>query len=227
MALSLFVTVGGFLLGAWLARTLRLRLLNPVVVGVVIVLIYLWQAKLAYPDYAQHTQAITAWLGPAVVALALPLHERTPLLKQHARAMVVGVLVGGGLAIASGWLAGKYLHLPSDFAHALKSRSVTAPIAMALAERTGHAATLAGAVAILTGMTGATLGVSVLKLFRVTNPLARGLAVGVMSHGIGTARMLEESEEEGAAAALGMCLNGVASALLLPWLILWWGAHSK
>lgn len=219
IALSLFVTVAGFLLGAWLSRTLRVRLVNPVVVGVLCVLAYLKLAQLPFADYAQHTQAITTWLGPAVVALALPLHERTPLLKKHAPAVLLGVLFGGMLAALSGWLAGRLLHLPSEFAHALTTRSVTAPIAMALAERTGHSPTLAGAIAILTGMTGASLGPAALKLFRVTHPLARGLAVGTISHGIGTARMLEESEDEGAAAALGMCLNGILTALALPWLL--------
>lgn len=218
MALSILVTVAGFLLGAWVAQRFRFRLVNPVVVGVVGVLIYLRVTKLDYQTYAEQTKLITTWLSPAVVGLALPLHERTPLLKRHAKAILFGLTFACVFSMGLGILAARALHLPKPFPLALASRSVTAPIAMAIAERSGGAPTLAGAIAILTGMTGATLGLSVLRLLKVTSPLAKGFAVGAISHGIGTARVLEEGEEAGAAAALGMCLNGIATALLLPWL---------
>jgi predicted murein hydrolase (TIGR00659 family) len=216
MPLSLAVTLLGFLGGVFLAKKASTPLVNPVVVGVLSVIGYLFLTKLPYAEYAQHTQAISTLLGPAVVALALPLHERTELLKKHLGPIALGVAFSVLAGVGSGWLVAKLLHASGDLALALSSRSATAPIAMGIAERTGHAPALSGAIAILTGMSGATLGPWVLTKLKVTHPLARGLAVGLVSHGIGTARVLEESEEAGAASALGMCLSGIVLALLLP-----------
>jgi predicted murein hydrolase (TIGR00659 family) len=215
-ALSVAITLCGFLLGAFLAKRSRSPLINPVVVGVLCVIAYLKLSKLPYTEYALQTKAISTLLGPAVVALALPLHEHTELLKKRLGPIVIGTLTCVVLGVGTGWLAARLLAATMDLTLALCSRSATAPIAMGIAERAGTAPALSGAVAILTGMSGATLGPYLLTKGKVTEPLARGLAMGLVSHGIGTARILEESEEAGAASALGMCLSGIALALLLP-----------
>jgi predicted murein hydrolase (TIGR00659 family) len=217
-ALSLLITVGGFLLGGWLAKKSSSPLVNPVVVGVGCVILYLNLSKIPYAEYVKHAQSVSTLLGPAVVALALPLHEQTELLKKRLGPVALGTVFCVVLGVFTGWLAGKLLHAAPTLTIALSSRSATAPIAMGIAERVGGAPALSGAVAILTGMSGATLGPWLLTKLKVTSALARGLAVGLVSHGIGTARVLEESGEAGAASALGMCLSGVLLALFLPWL---------
>ncbi len=216
IALSLAITLCGFLLGAFLAKKTRSPLINPVVVGVLCVIAYLKLSKLPYLEYAQHTKAISTLLAPAVVALALPLHEHTELLKKRLGPILLGTVICVTLGVGAGWVVARFLNATADLTLALCSRSATAPIAMGIAERVGGAPALSGAVAILTGMSGATLGPWLLTRLKVTQPLARGLPVGLVSHGIGTARVLEEDAEAGAASALGMCLGGITLALLLP-----------
>ncbi|MGC4048120.1 MAG: LrgB family protein [Armatimonas sp.] len=222
-ALSLAITLCGFLLGAFLAKKTHSPLINPVVVGVLCVIAYLKLSKLPYTEYALQTKAISTLLAPAVVALALPLHEHTELLKKRFAPILLGSLFCITLGVATGWAVAHFLHAAADLTLALCSRSATAPIAMGIAERAQRAPALSGAIAILTGMSGATLGPWLLTRMKITQPLARGLSVGLVSHGIGTARILEESEEAGAASALGMCLSGITLALLLPALSHWLG----
>jgi predicted murein hydrolase (TIGR00659 family) len=217
-ALSLLVTLSGFLFGVWLAKKVKSPLINPVVIGVLSVLVYFRVTQLDFSEYKLHTQSISTLLGPAVVALALPLYEKTDLLKRNARAILVSVALCCIFVAISGFFAARLLRLPVEFLLAMTTRGTTAAIAMGLADKLGGVSGLSAALAILCGMLGATLGPLVLSALRVKHPLARGLAMGTVSHGIGTAKILEESEESGAAGALGMGLAGALTALILPWL---------
>ena len=215
MVVSLLVTWFGYQVGVWLAKRTKLPLINPVVVGATIVLLYLRFGHVPYTLFKQHTSIITFALGPAVVALALPLHERVGILKQNRSSVLSGVAACALFTIIGGLIAGKLINISPDFTFALAARSLTSAIAISSALGSHHAPVLAGATAILAGMIGGTIGPWLLDRFQVTSPVARGLAMGTVSGGIGTARILKESEEAGAAGALGMCLNGVLTSALL------------
>jgi putative effector of murein hydrolase len=209
-------TVAAYALALLVRRRTSSPLANPTLVAIVTLVAVLAVTGVDYADYEDGTSLITLLLGPAVVALAVPLHRHRDTLLRHGLALGLGAIAGAVSAIAVGWLAAQLLDLGAPWALAVESRSATAPIAIALAEELDGIPALSAVLSILTGVAGATLGPSWLGLLRVRAPLARGLAHGVASHGIGTARMLEESELAGATASVGMGLGGLAVAILLP-----------
>jgi putative effector of murein hydrolase len=215
----LAVTPAAYGAALLLRRRISSALLNPTLVAMVALAATLLATGVPYADYASGTGPLSALLGPAVVALAVPLHRERETVRRHAGAIVLGAAAGAGCAIAVGAAAAAAVHLAPDWALAVSSRSATAPISIALAGELHGAAALSAVVSVLAGVAGATLGPRWLDLVRVRHPLARGLAHGVASHGIGTARMLDETRLAGATAAVGMGLGGAAVAFALP--LLW------
>ncbi len=207
---------------AWLAaRRIQGRtgspLANPTLLAVLALGAGLGLTGLRDADYAHATRPISFLLGPAVVALAVPLHRERATLAAHGRTLLLGVALGGGAALAIGWLAARVLALDDAFSLALTTRSATSPIAIAIAkELDGGAPALSAVLSILSGIFGATLGPAALDRAGVRLPVARGLAMGVSAHGIGTARMLAESRLAGASSSVGMGLGGLLVALVVP-----------
>lgn len=198
------------------SRLSRRPLLNPTLLAMAALAGVLLATGIPYARYEHGTGVLTALLGPAVVALAVPLHRERETLRRHAGTIAAGAAAGAACAIAVGLAAAAAMHLAPAWALALTSRSATAPISIALAGELHGAAALSAVLSVLAGVAGATLGPRWLDLVRVRHPLARGLAHGVASHGIGTARMLAETRLAGATAAVGMALGGAIVAIALP-----------
>jgi putative effector of murein hydrolase len=213
------VTAAAYGVALLARRRISSPLLNPTLVAMATLIATLLATGVPYADYATATSPLTALLGPAVVALAVPLHREREMLSRHAGTILLGAATGAACAIAVGAAAAAVMHLAPAWALALTSRSATAPISIALAGELHGAAALSAVLSTLAGVAGATLGPRWLDLIRVRHPLARGLAHGVASHGIGTARMLDETRLAGATAAVGMGLGGAVVALVLP--LLW------
>lgn len=214
----------GTLAAYGLALRLRGRasspLANPTLVAILGVGAALGLTGLDYDRYQDATQPISFLLGPAVVALAVPLHLERETLRRHARALGLGAVAGAGAAMLIGYLASRALALDPAFSLALTTRTATSPISIAIAEQLDEAPALSAVLSIASGIFGATLGPSVLTRLGVETAVARGLATGVSAHGIGTARMLEESRAAGASSSVGMGLGGLVVALVVPGL---WG----
>jgi putative effector of murein hydrolase len=215
-ALALAVTLIAYAVGLALATRLRSPLVHPVVIGVALVIGFLGFTHLRYADYARATQPLTVLLGPAVVALALPLHEHADLLRRRPLPLLGAPLLCVALAAGSGWIALQLLRLGPDLSLALSTRAATSAIGMAVATRAGTSAPLAGAFSIVVGMVGGALGPWLLDRLGVRDPVTRGAAVGAASGGIGTARMLDDSAQAGAAAAVAMAVAGALTALTIP-----------
>lgn len=191
-------------------------LLNPVLLSVVALVALLAVTGIDYQSYFDGAQFVHFLLGPATVALAVPLYRQLSVLRRAWFAVAAAVLAGSLTAVATAvgvaWLlGGSPVSLVS-----LAPKSVTTPIAMGIAEELGGLPSLTAVLVILTGVIGAMLGSFVLNAVKVRDWRARGLAVGVAAHGIGTARALQVNEVAGAFSGLAMGLNGVATALLLP-----------
>jgi predicted murein hydrolase (TIGR00659 family) len=158
-------------------------------------------------------------LGPATVALAIPLYRQFDRVRRSALALVVSLISGSltaiGTAVGLGWLLGA----SRETLLSLAPKSVTAPVAMGITEQLGGLPSLTAVLVILTGILGAVIGPMVLNLLRIRDWRARGLALGTASHGIGTARALQVNELAGAFSGLAMGLNALATAILLP--VLW------
>lgn len=194
-------------------------LANPVLWSVALIGALLFSLDIPYARYFEGAQYIHILLGPATVALAVPLYRNFAHIRSSLLALMVTLILGSALIISLNIAIPQWLDAPSSLLHSLAPKSATAPVAMALAETTGGIPSLAAVFAILTGITGAVLGGLALSLVRVTDPKARGFAIGLVSHGIGTARQLNVNETAGAFAGLGMGLNALMTALLLPLLL--------
>jgi len=194
-------------------------LANPVLLAVALLAGGLLAAGLDYRDYFQGAQFVHFLLGPATVALAVPLYRQWQVVRRSTAAALLAVAGGGILAAAAGVGIALALHAAPEVTASLAPRSVTTPVAMGIAERIGGLPSLTAAVVILSGIIGAALGPAVLNLARVRDWRARGLAIGTAAHGIGTARALSVNATAGAFSGLAMGLNAIATALLLP--LLW------
>ena len=191
-------------------------LVNPVLVSIVVIVALLLLTGTSYVDYQQGGRLIGCLLGPATVALAVPLHRQ----RARIRACALPTLVG----IGAGAIAGVLVALPvtvalggdHELARTMAPKSVTAPVAIALSQANGGVAELTAVLTILTGVLGAVAAPTLLNLVRVRDARLRGLAIGTSSHGIGTARALDDGETTGAFSALAMALNAVVTSLALP-----------
>jgi predicted murein hydrolase (TIGR00659 family) len=191
-------------------------LVNPVAVAITLIVATLTLTGTPYRTYFDGAQFVHFLLGPATVALAIPLFSQIRRLKSMflplLGALLVGSLTAAASAVAIGWALGA----SSESVRSLAPKSVTTPIAMGIAEKIGGLPSLTAVLVVCTGILGAVSARGLLNLLRIEDHAVRGFAVGVAAHGIGTARAFQVSEEAGAFSALAMCLNGIATALLLP-----------
>ena len=213
LTLTLIAYQGAF----WLHRKAGgTPLLNPVLLAVCVLAGLLYVTGTDYRTYFDGAQFVHFLLGPATVALAVPLYRQFALVRRSAlalgSALIVGSLTAAGSAVAIGWALGA----SKQTLLSLAPKSVTAPIAMGITETLGGLPSLTAVLVILTGILGATLGSWLLGLVRVRDQRAAGFAIGLASHGIGTARALQINEVAGAFSGLAMGLNGLATAILLP-----------
>ena len=214
--LWLFVTVAAYEFGRWLRARTRSPLAQPVAVAIVIVGTLLAVSGTSYDDYADATTLISFLLGPATVALAIPLYHQVARLKGMVVPVLVALTAGAVVSMVSGILLVRWLGGGDVLERTMATKAVTAPVTIALAERMGGYPELSACFAIVIGTFAAMVAPRVLTLLRIRDPRARGIAVGAVSHGIGTARMLEESRVEGAFSGLAMGLTAVVTCLLVP-----------
>jgi len=194
----------------------RTPLANPVLWSVIAIGGVLWLTRTPYPTYFAGAQFVHVMLGPAVVALAWPLYQRARELRRRGVALIGAALLGGaaagGSAVAMAWALG----LPAEVALSLAPKSVTAPVAMGIAERLGGVPALAAVFAVLTGLVGALSASYLFSALRVSNWSVRGFAIGTASHGIGAARALQVHPDAGAYAGLALGLQAVLASVLIP-----------
>lgn len=215
--LHLTLTLIAFQVGMWCYRAARLNpLLNPVLIAVLLLVAVLTATGTSYKTYFDGAQFVHFLLGPATVALAIPLYRQFAKVRRSAFAVVTSIITGSLTAAASavgmGWLLGA----SHETLASLAPKSVTAPVAMGISEQLGGLPSLTAVLVIVTGIIGAMLGPPVLNILRIKSWEARGLAMGTASHGIGTARALQVNEVAGAFSGLAMGLNALATAILLP-----------
>lgn len=192
---------------------------NPVLWTVIVLALLLTLSGTPYPTYFSGAQFIHFLLGPAVVALAWPLWQRRAELRERALAVglaaLAGCLTAAFSAVAIGWALG----LPDDLLRSLAPKSVTAPVAMGIAEQLGGIPALAAVFAVLTGLVGALSAKYLFDGLRITAHPVRGFAIGTAAHGLGAARALQVNPDAGAYAGLALGLQVVMASLLLPWLV--------
>ncbi len=215
--LGLALTLSAYLAGVWLfKRSGQKPYLNPILVAIVLIAVLLWATDTPYQDYFDGAQFIHFLLGPATVALAVPLHAYWRRLREMALPLFVGLFAGSATAAFSAMGIAKLFGASPETVFSLGPKSVTTPIAMGVAEQIGGIPSLTAVFVIITGIIGAFGAPPFFRLLRIDHHPTRGFAIGLAAHGPGTARAFLVSEEMGAFSALGMGLNGVLTAVLLP-----------
>jgi predicted murein hydrolase (TIGR00659 family) len=199
----------------------RHPLANPVLMAVAFLSVILLATGTQFPTYFAGAQFVHFLLGPATVALAIPLVRYLPEVRRTLVPMLTALLVGSVTAIASAVLLAKFFGLDRGAMLALAPKSSTAAIAMGIAEKTGADPSLTAVLVILTGISGAIIVTPLMNVLRLKNYAARGFAAGLTSHGIGTARAFQVDPLAGTFAGIGLGLNGLLTALLVPLLLPW------
>ncbi|OEJ67141.1 LrgB family protein [Magnetovibrio blakemorei] len=215
--LGLTLTLVAYQVGMWIyTRTHLNPLFNPVLIAVVVLVALMMGTGTEYGTYFEGAKFVHFMLGPATVALAVPLYRQFQKVRGSFLMILAAILSGSVTAALSAIGVAWALGASRETLLSLAPKSVTAPIAMGIAEATGGVASLTAVLVILTGIIGAVFGTWTLNALGVKDWRARGLAMGTASHGIGTARALQVNEVAGAFASLAMGLNGLATAVLLP-----------
>lgn len=217
---GVLMTLAAFYLGQLLyARTNRMPVFQPVVIGMVLVIGGLVVFKIPYEAYYRSSELLHLMLGPATVALAIPLFQNARRIRQLFLPIICTVLVGGTftVAVAVGvlWALGA-----SDLTLlSMTTKSITTPIAMIVSDEIGGVPALSAMFVLITGAVGAIIAIPMLNWMNIKDNGVRGFTLGLTSHAIGTARALEENEECAAFSALAMGTTGVFTAVLLPFLV--------
>ena len=214
--LLLALTFGAFALFKELQRRTGWVLLNPILLTIALLILFLKLTGISYETYQEGGQLIEFWLKPAVVALGVPLYLQLEMIKKQLLPILLSQLVGCLVGIVSVVLVAKLLGATPDVICSLAPKSVTTPIAMEVSNTTGGIPSLTAAVVVLVGLFGAVFGFKILTLGKVKSPIAQGLSMGTASHAIGTSAAMEVSRKYGAYASLGLTLNGILTALLTP-----------
>lgn len=194
-------------------------LLNPVAVAVALLIALLQLTGIDYHAYFEGAQFVHFILGPATVALAVPLYQQLGKFQRLWLPVLISILVGVSVASLSAIVIARWLGGSDAVLLSLAPKSVTAAVAMGISEKIGGLPSLTAVLVIATGIVGAIIGNKLFDLIGISDDSEKGIAMGVTSHGIGTARAFQLSPEMGAFSGLAMALSAFASALLLPFLI--------
>ena len=214
--LWLTATLAAYEAGAWIfGRFGRRPLLNPVLIAVTVLIAVLAATGTPYETYFDGAQFVHFLLGPATVALAVPLFENRAHVRAALLPMLAALMAGSLTAIASAVAIARLLGARGETIASMAPKSVTTPIAMAISEQIGGLPSLTAAFVIATGICGAVIATPLLNLLRLRDYRARGFAAGLAAHGLGTARAFQMDEMAGTFAGIALALNGLATSLLV------------
>lgn len=207
------VSLIGYGAGIMLKKKFKYAFLNPLLISIIFVIGVVMLCGVDYESYENSAQYLSYLLTPATVCLAVPLYQQMTLLKKNLAAVACGILAGVLASLGSVLLLAFLFGLEHDVYVMLLPKSITTAIGMGVSEELGGLVTITVAVIIVTGVIGNVIGEAVCKLFRIYEPIAKGLALGTSSHAIGTAKALEMGEVEGAMSSLAIAVAGLLTVI--------------
>ena len=210
---GVMVSILAYEIGMFLKKKWKLAIFNPLLVSIVIVIVFLAVFHIDYESYETGAHLLSYLLTPATVCLAVPLYEKIDMLKHNWKAIIAGIMSGVlttlfcilAMSILFGLSHSEYV--------TLLPKSITTAIGMGVSAELGGYSTLTVAVIIITGLIGNIFAPSVCRLFRLTDPIARGIAIGSSSHAMGTSRAMEMGEIEGAMSSLSIAVSGLLTVV--------------
>lgn len=210
---GVMVSVLAYELGVFLKRRLKWAVCNPLLISIVLVMVILAALGIDYEDYNEGAQLLSYLLTPATVCLAIPLYEQMSLLKNHAKAIAAGVVSGVLTSLLSILAMAAVFGFGHEEYVTLLPKSITTAIGMGISEELGGIVTITVAVIIVTGILGNVIGEFIFRLFKIEEPIAKGIALGSASHAIGTAKAMEIGEIEGAMSSLSIAVAGLLTVI--------------
>ena len=211
--IGVMISLASYGLGMWLRKKTGLSFMNPLLISIILVIAFLLLTGVSYQTYAEGANAISFLLTPATICLAVPLYKQFNLLKKNWKAVVAGVVSG----VVSSLVCILLLALLFKFDHqtyvTFLPKSITTAIGMGVTEELGGYVSLAVVVIVITGVLGNVIAEGVLKLFRIEEPIAKGIAIGSSSHAVGTAKAMEIGQIEGAMSSLSIVVCGLLTVI--------------
>lgn len=210
MAISLL----GYEVGLLVKKKLKKAIFNPLLISVIVVILFLAVFHIDYETYNNGAKYLSYLLTPATVCLAMPLYQQLQLLKKNAKAVILGILSGVVTSLTCVLLLSKLFGLSHEQYVTLLPKSITTAIGMGVSEEMGGIVTITVSAIIITGILGNMMAEFVCKIFRITEPVAKGIAIGTSAHAVGTAKALEMGEIEGAMSSLAIAVAGLVTVVL-------------
>jgi putative effector of murein hydrolase len=216
---SILLTISVYKLTRWFGLRYSTPLTSPVFFSTLLIVIILVISHISYQEYTPAKEIMTYLLGPATVALAVPIYKNRNLIAKYMIAASIGLLIGTITTIASAIIIAKCFYFSRLLIVSLSIKSVTVPVATELGKIVNGNVSLIAAFVIITGMIGAMFGPRLLSMFNIHHPFARGLSIGTIAHGIGTAEAVKEGEIQGAVAGAAMGIAALLTSFILPYVI--------
>ncbi len=201
-------------IGAWLKKKFGFGFFNPLLISIIVTILVLVGCNVDYETYNEGAKYLSWLLTPATVCLAIPLYEEWELLKNNAKAVLLGVLAGVVTSLVTVFVLAKLMGLSHANYVTLLPKSITTAIGMGVSEELGGYVTITVAVIVITGVLGNIFGELICKIFRINEPISKGLALGTAAHAIGTAKAMELGDVEGAMSSLSIAVAGVLTVVL-------------
>lgn len=212
----LTLVIGVYLAAVWLFKKTKLSILNPLLVSIPVLTVCIRVLGISFEEFEKGSRIINFMLGPTVVVLGYLLYEQMAHLKANAISIITAVFVGCVTGILSVIFIARYFGADHALIASLEPKSVTTPIAMSIAERSGGIPSIAAVVVIVVGIFGGIVGPFILERLGIKSRIARGLALGSAAHGLGTAKAMELGTIEGAISGLAIGVMGIMTAILVP-----------
>lgn len=213
---GVLLSLGSYGIGLWLKRLTGWGLMNPLLVSIVLVIAVLQLMDLDYDHYNQGADIITYLLTPSTICLAVPMHEQMQLLKHNIKAVMVGIVTGVLSSMVAILLLAVLLNLDHTSYVTFLPKSITTAIGIGVSQELGGYVAISVAVIIITGVIGGIFAEKWFKLLRITEPIARGIALGASAHAIGTAKAMELGPVEGTMSSLSIVVCGIVTVAVAP-----------
>ena len=213
---DLALVVGTYIAATLLYKKTHLSLLHPLLTSIFVIIVILEMLDIEYESFQQGSHLIHFMLGPSVVALGYVLFEQMKYLKGNVVSILTSVFVGAIVGIISVIAIGKLMGADQSLIATLQPKSVTTPIAMGISEKNGGIPSLTAVIVVAVGIFGSIVGPAVMKVLGIESRIAKGLALGASSHGVGTAAAIQLGAVEGALSGLAIGLMGIMTAILVP-----------
>ena len=215
---GLLLCVGGYLAGMGMRRRFKWSILNPLLISIVFSILFLIVFRVPYEYFNRGAQGLSLMITPCTVCLAVPLYRQVEMLRKNFRAVIVGCVSGVLASLTCILILSFLFRFPQNVYVSLLPKSITTAIGMGISEELGGIPNLTVGAIVMTGLCGNMIAAGVVKLFRIEEPLAAGLAIGSASHALGTARALEMGELQGAMSSISICICGIMTSILVLFL---------